>query len=325
MGNQHRTRREFCLDLAGIGCGLMVTGFANQWSTLAQADDSEPSGQAFKLNYIVASCMYGKHSLEEIIPEIPKTGSEHIEIWANPHGSQREELEEIGNDAFLALLDEHGVKLGAFTCFKYGLFNMRGEMDLVAELGGDLVICNSGGPKGLTGDELESAVTEFAERLKPEIAHAQKQGIRLGLENHSGGLISSPESIRLLMELIPDAEFGLAMAPYHLPQDPKLLAGLIEDLGPRLLSLQAWEHGMGCMEKLPKEQEMLQLPHRGDLDWAPIIQALADIEYAGRVEVFMHPVPRGIPILGQVSEVTDEINAARAYLNKLAEQVDVPV
>ena len=76
-----------------------------------------------------------------------------------------------------------------------------------------------------------------------------------------------------------------------------LVAQLIEDLGPGLALFYAWQHGMGCHEKLPKEQELMQMPGRGTLDFGPILSALKKIDYAGWTEIFMHPVPRGIPIL----------------------------
>jgi sugar phosphate isomerase/epimerase len=71
---------------------------------------------------------------------------------------------------------------------------------------------------------------------------------------------------------------------------------------------------MGCHRKLPKEQELMQLPGRGRLDFVPIVAALKDINYKGWTEVFMHPVPRGIPIMPTTAEVTAEINRARDYL-----------
>ena len=71
------------------------------------------------------------------------------------------------------------------------------------------------------------------------------------------------------------------------------------------------------MKKLPKEQELLQMPGRGDLDFAPLIKALSDINYHGWTEIFMHPVPRGVPILETTKEVTAEINSARDYLESL--------
>ena len=59
----------------------------------------------------------------------------------------------------------------------------------------------------------------------------------------------------------------------------------------------AWQHGHGCMTKLPKEEELLQMPGRGDLDFKPLVDSLSSIGYSGYTEIFMHPVPRGIPIL----------------------------
>ena len=76
----------------------------------------------------------------------------------------------------------------------------------------------------------------------------------------------------------------------------------------------AWQHGDGCMTKLPKEQELLQMPGRGLLDFGPLVKALVDIKYQGWTEIFMHPVPRGIPILETAQEVTAEINKSRDYL-----------
>ncbi|NRA58393.1 MAG: hypothetical protein HRU13_09810 [Phycisphaerales bacterium] len=56
------------------------------------------------------------------------------------------------------------------------------------------------------------------------------------------------------------------------------------------------------------------MPGRGDLDFAPLLVALRNIDYRGWTEIFMHPVPRGIPILETTAKVTAEINQARRYL-----------
>ena len=78
---------------------------------------------------------------------------------------------------------------------------------------------------------------------------------------------------------------------------------------------------MGCMTKLPKEQELLQMPGRGSLDFAPILRALKKIDYDGWTEIFMHPVPRGIPILETTAAVSEEINRARRYLDDTLRRV----
>ena len=275
----------------------------------------------FELNYILASCMYGTTPLAEIVPEVKKSGSEHIDIWPRVHGNQREQVESMGNDAFAALLATHGVGLGISTRFDLGPFGIEEEMAFVREFGASLIVTGSKGPKGLVGEELRAAVADFAEGLKPHIAAAEKHDITISIENHGSALIETPDSMKWLIEFTDSPHLGIALAPYHLPDDAELVAKLIEDLGQGLALFYVWQHGMGCHEKLPKEQELLQLPGRGSLDFAPILAALKKINYSGWTEIFMHPVPRGIPILDSTEDVTGEINRARHYLDELAQSV----
>jgi len=307
-------RRDFNKRVLGaaLSGGLLGNTFA------AEAYGSQ---KPFALNYIVASCMYGTLPLETILQETPKSGAQYLEIWAKRHGDQREQIEKLGVEKTKQLFDQYNVKLGSFTCFKFGLFNMQGEMDLVKQLGGDMVICNSGGPRGLKGAELKSAIKKFAEKLKPHVAAAEEKGVIIGVENHGGGLINDPDTQRWLMDAMPSKNFGIALALYHLEQNETQMAKLITDLDERLVHFQAWQHGMGCMKKLPKEQELLQLPGRGDLNFVPVLAALKKINYQGRTEIFMHPVPRGIPILPTADEVTAEINRSRDYLTNCLKQV----
>ena len=120
-------------------------------------------------------------------------------------------------------------------------------------------------------------------------------------------------------ERAPSRNLGIALAPYHLESlgvDAAGHAALIRALGNRIAMFYAWQHGMGCHKKLPKEQELLQMPGRGKLDFTPIVGALKAIRYFGVTSIFMHPVPRGIPILKTAAACTTEINRARTYLEK---------
>ena len=279
------------------------------------------SEKPFELDYILASCMYGTLPLAEIVPEVKKIGSERIDIWPRVHGNQREQVESMGNAAFAALLATHGVGLGISTRFDLGPFGLEEEMAFAQEFGASLIVTGSTGPKDLTGEELRASVADFAEGLKPHIAAAEKHGITISIENHGSALIESPDSMRWLIELTDSPHLGIALAPYHLPDDAQLVAQLIEDLGQGLALFYAWQHGMGCHEKLPKEQELMQMPGRGSLDFAPILSALKKINYTGWTEIFMHPVPRGIPILDTAADVTDEINRAQHHLDQLAQSV----
>ena len=275
----------------------------------------------FELNYILASCMYGTTPLAEIVPEVKKSGNEHIDIWPRVHGNQREQVESMGNDVFAALLTTHGVGLGISTRFDLGPFGLEEEMAFVREFGASLIVTGSKGPKGLVGEELRAAVADFAKGLKPHIAAAEKHDITISIENHGSALIETPDSMKWLIEFTDSPHLGIALAPYHLPDDAELVAKLIADLGQGLALFYAWQHGMGCHEKLPKEQELMQMPGRGSLDFAPILSALKKINYTGWTEIFMHPVPRGIPILDTAADVTDEINRARHHLDQLAQSV----
>lgn len=294
-------------------------GRAVSAAALAAAASSHARAQApatgFTLDYILASSMYGRLPLAEILPEVPKTGASAIDIWPEGHANQREQIEAMGHDAFAELLEKHNVRLGILTHYDLGPFKLEPEMAVAQKFGGSMLICGGSGPKGLTGEALKAAVAQFCEKMKPHAAAAEEHGVVIGIENHANNLIESPDSMKWLAELAPSEHLGVAMAPYHLPQDPAALAALIEALGSRLVHFYAWQHGMGCHEKRPKAQELLQMPGRGELDFRPIVNALRRINYKGWTSIFMHPVPRGIPILPTAAEVTEEINRARAYLD----------
>lgn len=283
-----------------------------------QAAASEIANSADPLTYALASSMYGTLPLGEIVPEMPKVGAKYLDLWPRPHGNQREQLDELGDEAFGELLAEHGVQLGMLTRYDLGPLRLADELPVAQRHGAKLIITGSTGPKGLRGVELKEAVANFLRQLQPTIAAAEEAGITIGIENHANALIENPDSLRWLADMTPSDAIGVALAPYHLPQEPELLAGLIEDLGPRLVHFYAWQHGAGSHTEQPKEQELLQMPGRGALDFAPLLTALRKIDYQHWTQIFMHPYPRGIPILPTAVEVTGEINRSRRYLAEVA-------
>ncbi len=304
------TRRDFCKALA----------FAPVAASLGSVP--RPGNErSFKLRYIVASSMYGRMKLSEILPEVRKAGADYIDIWPEGHANQREQVEEIGNQQFAAMLKRHRVKLGILTHYDLGPFNLKDEIRVAKKLGGSMVVCGSRGPGNLKGDALKAAVRKFIEKAKPQVDAAEQTGTTIGIENHGNSLIQSPDSIRWFAELTTSRNIGIALAPYHLPQEPSLIAQLIADLDKSLVHFYAWQYGMGCHKKLPKEQELLQLPGRGKLDFVPIVSALKKINYRRWTEVFMHPVPRGIPIRKTATQVTAEINRSRLYLEACLKKV----
>jgi sugar phosphate isomerase/epimerase len=258
--------------------------------------------------------MYGRMNLSEILPEVRKAGAEHIDIWPEGHANQREQIEDMGHRQFAAMLKQRRVKLGILTRYDLGPFELKDEIRAAKKLGGSMVICGSRGPRNLKGDSLKAAVRKFIEKMKPQINFAEETGITIGIENHSNSLIRSPDSMRWFAEFTDSRNIGIALAPYHMPQEPAVIARLIANLDKSLVHFYAWQYGMGCHKKLPKEQELLQLPGRGGLDFVPIVSALKKINYPGWTEIFMHPVPRGIPILPTATQVTAEINRSCSCL-----------
>ncbi len=302
--HNRRSWMQAASSVAAVAC------LPNPWSSRQQPSE-------FQLKYLVASCLYGFTELASILPELPKQGSSAIDIWPQVHGNQREQVAEIGEDAFASLLKKHDISLGCITQYKLGPFGLQEEMRFAKRLGCKTIVTGAVGPKDKKGAELRKAVAVFVEQMKPHLAAAEETGVTIAIENHANNLIDSPDSLRYLMELRPSKHLAIAMAPYHLPQDEILLASLVRELMPALEVFFAWQHGEGCMTQLPKDKELLQMPGRGSLDFAPMLNALKSNRFAGWTSIFMHPFPRGIPILEKTEDVTNEINRARNYLEEL--------
>jgi sugar phosphate isomerase/epimerase len=313
MNTKHLTRRDALGAIAAAA--LTPSAFA--------------ASKPFKINYTLASAMYGTAPLAEILPEAKKTGARSVTIWPKVHGDQREQIEAMGHDAFVAMMRKHKLRLGAVACYKLGPFGMRDEMrfarkiaDALGQKGEVVLITGGKGPRDLKGAELKAAVLEFAEKLKPEAEVAAETGCAIAIENHGNNLFDTPDSMRWFAEAIDTRRLGIAFAPHHLvpaylPEDGKALGALARELGPAVRYVYAQQYGHGYRGEGTKEDEMMQMPGRGALDFGPLLAALRAIGYHGLTEILMHPTPRGIPILETTPKVTKEINRARRYLDAL--------
>lgn len=291
--------------------------FLQSLSALAVAPSfaAEPP---WKLNYMLASAMYGSLPLAEILPEVKKTGATGIELWPKKHGTQREEMDAIGHEKFAAMLKEQGLNFGGSTRYDLGPFKLTEEIPVIKKMGGTFIVTGGAGDWKVSPQQLKVNVKAFVEKMKPHAALAAENGVTIGVENHVNNLIDTPDSLRWLADGIRSIPgIGIALAPYHLPQDSALLADLIKHIDQKMTLFYAWEHGMGCMKPMPKEEEVQQMPGRGKLDWKPLLLALKDIRFNGPTEIFMHPTPRGIPIMPTAAETTAEIVRAKNHLDSL--------
>ncbi len=289
---------------------------------MASAKNEKPS--AFQLRYVLSSAMYGDLPLDQVLMSAKQAGAESVDIWRKVHATHREQVAAMGDEAFQALLKKHDTKMSVSTCYPLGPFKQDDELRWVKKNGGQMTVCASGGmgAKDPKGAEAKRQVKAFFEKLKPHYELAEELGLTMAIENHKNAMLSSPDSIRYFAELNPSKHVGVAFAPHHLYDAIEDIPKLIRDLGRENLPfIYCQEHHPSMKKKMSKEDERKQLPGFGSLDYVPILAALKDVGFDGIAEIFMHPVPRGIPILPTAEEITAVINESRGYLRKCLNQL----
>ena len=180
MGSLWMSRRKFCQATAAVVSGLF------------QKPSTEPEPKKFQLKYILGSCLYGYQSVGEIFPEVQKVKASAIDIWPKVHGNQREQLTDLGEEKFVAILKQHSITLGCITQHKLGPFGLQDEMRLAQRLSCQTIVTGGRGKKGLKGAELKTGVAAFIEKMKPHLAVAEETGVTIAIENHANNLIESP-------------------------------------------------------------------------------------------------------------------------------------
>ena len=273
-----------------------------------------------KIRYILSSAMYGEMKLDDILPEVSKAGCEAIDIWCKVHGNQREQISEMGYTRAKELFDQYKVKPAVFTRYPLGPFGLQKEIKTVSEFfDSEIFVCGTTGSPELKGAEAKKAVQSFLEKMKPHLATAEERGVIIAVENHSSQFLYHPDALRYFAEFNKSAHLGVAFAPHHLHKFTDEIPDLIRDLGSQNIPFMYFqEHSVGMLKKYPKKIEMQQMPgFGGTLNYKNILTALKDIKYEGYCEIFMHPVPRGIPILPEKSQVTNAIIKSKNYIDSL--------
>lgn len=276
-----------------------------------------------RLNYLLSSALYGDLKLEQVLPEVAPAGCVGLDLWGKQHATHREEVDAIGVDAFEALLKKHAVQLVCSTRYPLGPFGLQPEMPLLKRLGGKLLVCASKGPKNVSGAEAKAGIREFLEAMKPHADAAAEHGLTIAIENHANALLYTPDSIRYWAELNTHPALGVAFAPHHLHEHVGEMPKLIRELGAKNLPfIYFQEYGIGSKQTVAKEIELQQLPGYGTLDYRPILAALREVGFGGYVEIFMHPTPRGLPMLPTPGEITSAINRSRDHIEGLLREVN---
>jgi len=300
--------------LEQLGLAIAAASLASNSAASLQANETVSQQSAPR--HLLSSSLFGYSNLSDILPVAKRLGIQAIDVWPKVHGNQREQLTQMGEAKFAELLASHECKLECLTQYPLGPFGLGEEMRLAKRLGCGTIVTGSGGPKGLVGEELKQSLRQWAEKMKPHLEVAQECDVTIAIENHASSLLDSPDSIRWFQDFRPSERLAIAFAPYHLPQDEAMLSALIGDVLPSIEVFYAWQHGKGCMQAQPKEDEQLQLPGRGSLDFAPLLAQLKKGTYRRWTEVFMHPFPRGVPIAERLDQVTELLADSKAYVDQ---------
>lgn len=293
-------------------------------TSLALPSWAENRESGFRLRYVLSSALYGKLPLDEVLASVKRTGAGSIDIWRKVHATHREQITEMGDEIFQEKLKKYDTTLSVSTCYPLGPFRQDAELRWVKKNGGRMTVCGSGrmGANDPTGAEAKRQVKAFFEKLKPHYELAEELGVTMAIENHKNSMLSSPDSIRYFKEFNPSKNVGVAFAPHHLHDAVEEIPKLIADLGREMIPFFYFqEHHPSSKKKMTKADERKQLPGFGSLDYVPVIAALKKIEFDGLSEIFMHPVPRGIPVLPTADEINALINQSRRHLSKCLAEV----
>lgn len=255
-------RRAFLGRMAGVGA-LAPTLLA-----------AEAKGK-WRMRLSTSSNHFRQLPLEEACERIARLGFEAIDIWSAyqkcPHLDDAKDR--LGAEGLKALLAKHKLELFAFSVYVGGY---RRYAEFLGACGGGVAVQGSGGPA--KPEELTERMKRFLEACKPLVELCEKHNSRLAIENHGGALLSSLDSIKAFVDCNTSPRLGIALAPYHVQAGKFSVEEAIRVCGKQLLFFYAWQHAAGANE----------LPGHGPTDFTPWLQALAEVDYSGYVNVFTH-------------------------------------
>jgi sugar phosphate isomerase/epimerase len=153
---------------------------------------------------------------------------------------------------------------------------LRRAIDVACDLGSDAVSFWS----GILREEIprETALVRLAEGCAEVIDHATSQKMNLGFEPEPGMYIESFAQFEELLQQVDASVFGLTIDIGHVhcvEEGP--IAGHLRQWGSRLVNVHIEDMRKGVHEHLRFGE--------GEIDFPPVMQALAEIGYTGGVHV----------------------------------------
>jgi len=260
----------------------------------AAAGRSAAAEAKWQMKLSTSSIHYIHQSVEEACQYIAKLGFTGLDLWSAHAGCPHldEAQNKLGPDGLKKILEKTKLELFAFSVYSGGFAKYA---DLLGKMGGGVAVQGSG--KASDPKDLTASTRNLMERLKPLVELAEKTNSYLAIENHGGSMLNSLDSFKAFVDQNKSPRLGIALAPYHLQGIKASVVEAIKICGKQLFFFYAWQRAGG-------EQ---QLPGVGPTDFTPWIAALAEVEYGGYVNAFMHGHP-------EPEKMSELLAKSKAYL-----------
>ncbi len=269
-----------------------------------------------KLGFV--SAILPDQTFEEVVSFAARTGYSCVEIMCWPPGKAERryagvthidvtDLSESNIDNIHKTLKENGIEISGLGYYpnpleadeansKFYIDHIKKVIDAAKLLG--LANVNTFIGRDHTSN-IEDNFARFKKLWPPIIKHAEKQGVKIGIENcpmffsndeWPGGknLASSPAIWRRMFEEIPSANFGLNYDPSHLVWQFMDYIKPIHEFADRIFHVHIKDakvlrdelNDVGVLAN-PLQFHQPKLPGLGDVDWTAFLSALNDIGYVG--------------------------------------------
>ena len=223
--------------------------------------------------------LFGGYDLETAFRCLAMAGYDGVELSAIGGMSEHLVLDRWQElvDPIKALSKTYGLELLAMEQPSQDPVIMEAAFQASVEIGVPIVNC---GPGGKSGDE--ASLMESIDSLGRLATMAEKYGVTLCMKAHVGAAIDNTVTTLQVMEAITSPNFGIDMDPSHIHRAGENPVDALKAVVSRVKHI----HIRDCKgtQQSPGKPEM-QANGRGDIDLLGYIRVLAEVGYAGPVDL----------------------------------------
>jgi hypothetical protein len=193
------SRRRFLSQSATAAAVAACSAGGRAWA--------EPPASPWNMRLATSSIHYTRLPIEQACQRIAELGFEAIDIWSPHAGCPHldDAKDRLGADGLKQVLEQNKLKPYAYSVYSGGFPKYA---DFIGAMGGGLAVRGSTGRR--PPDEVTARMKEFVESLQPELELAEKHNVSLAIENHSGQLLNSLDSLKAFVEFARHPRLGIA-------------------------------------------------------------------------------------------------------------------